>query len=235
MSQKYPTPDGVQINAPHSEAYEKILTTEALSFLATLHRKFDATRKELLDRRQIRQKELDAGKLPDFLTETKSIRESDWSVAPVPNDLQDRRTEITGPTDRKMVINALNSGAKMYMADFEDSNTPTWDNQVSGQINMFDAVRKTISFTNEAGKSYTLNDNVATLLVRPRGWHLNEAHLLVDGEQMSGSLFDFGLYFFHNAKERLAQDSGTYFYLPKMESHLEARLWNDVFVHSQDE
>ena len=235
MSQKYPTPDGVQINAPHSEAYEKILTTEALSFLATLHRKFDATRKELLDRRQIRQKELDAGKLPDFLPETKSIRESDWSVAPVPNDHQDRRAEITGPTDRKMVINALNSGAKMYMADFEDSNTPTWDNQVSGQINMFDAVRKTISFTNEAGKSYTLNDNVATLLVRPRGWHLNEAHLLVDGEQMSGSLFDFGLYFFHNAKERLAQDSGTYFYLPKMESHLEARLWNDVFVHSQDE
>ena len=148
MSQKYPTPDGVQINAPHSEAYEKILTAEALSFLATLHRKFDATRRELLDRRQIRQKELDAGKLPDFLPETKSIRESDWSVAPVPNDLQDRRTEITGPTDRKMVINALNSGAKMYMADFEDSNTPTWDNQVSGQINMFDAVRKTISFTN---------------------------------------------------------------------------------------
>lgn len=235
MSQQYDCPNGVTITGEFKEAYAEVLTKEAIEFLAKLHRNFDATRKELINRRVTRQEELDAGKLPDFLPETKAIRESDWVVAPVPQDLQDRRTEITGPTDRKMVINALNAGAKMYMADFEDSNTPTWDNQVSGQINMRDAVRKTISFTNDAGKSYSLNEETATLLIRPRGWHLTEAHVIVDGEPMSGSLFDFGLYFFHNAKERLSQNSGVYFYLPKMESHLEARLWNDVFVFSQND
>ncbi|MBT6183750.1 MAG: malate synthase A, partial [Betaproteobacteria bacterium] len=202
MSQQYTCPTGVTINGIYSDNYAQILSPEAIEFLAKLHRKFNGTRQELLNRRITRQTELDNGKLPDFLDETKAIRDADWSVASVPADLQDRRTEITGPTDRKMVINALNAGAKMYMADFEDSNTPTWDNQVSGQVNMRDAVLKTITFTNDKGKSYKLNDDTATLLIRPRGWHLNEAHVIVDGEPMSGSLFDFGLYFFHNAKER---------------------------------
>ena len=227
-------PVGVQITGRMTPEYAGVLTTEAIAFLVSLHRQFDARRLELLQRRVARQAELDAGKLPDFLPETKHVRESDWKVAPVPADLQDRRTEITGPTDRKMVINALNSGANMYMADFEDSNTPTWDNQVQGQINMRDAVRRSIDFTSPEGKQYKLNEKIATLLVRPRGWHLEEKHMLVDGQPMSGSLFDFGLYFFHNAKERLARGSGTYLYLPKMESHLEARLWNDVFVFAQN-
>jgi malate synthase len=235
MSQKYTCPTGVTINGSYSDNYAQILSPDAIEFLAKLHRKFNGTRQELLNRRITRQTELDNGKLPDFLDETTAIRDANWSVASVPADLQDRRTEITGPTDRKMVINALNAGAKMYMADFEDSNTPTWDNQVSGQVNMRDAVLKTITFTNDKGKSYKLNEDTATLLIRPRGWHLNEAHVIVDGEPMSGSLFDFGLYFFHNAKERLSQKSGIYFYLPKLESHLEARLWNDVFVFSQNE
>jgi malate synthase len=225
----------MNITGAFDPEYAEILTPEALEFLAKLHRQFDARRIELLGRRAQRQKELDAGKLPDFLPETQPIRDADWKVAAVPADLQDRRTEITGPTDRKMVINALNSGAKMYMADFEDSNTPTWSNQVVGQINMRDAVRKTISFTSPEGKQYDLSNNIATLLVRPRGWHLPEDHVVVDGQPMSGSLFDFGLYFFHNAKERVAQKSGIYLYLPKMESHLEARLWNDAFVFSQNE
>ena len=227
-------PVGVQITGRMTPEYAGVLTTEAIAFLVSLHRQLDARRLELLQRRVARQAELDAGKLPDFLPETKHVRESDWKVAPVPADLQDRRTEITGPTDRKMVINALNSGANMYMADFEDSNTPTWDNQVQGQINMRDAVRRSIDFTSPEGKQYKLNEKIATLLVRPRGWHLEEKHMLVDGQPMSGSLFDFGLYFFHNAKERLARGSGTYLYLPKMESHLEARLWNDVFVFAQN-
>ena len=235
MTQQFAPPAGMNISGTFRPEYADILTPEALEFLGKLHRKFDARRIELIERRVLRQKELDAGKLPDFLPETTPIREADWTVAPVPDDLQDRRTEITGPTDRKMVINALNSGAKMYMADFEDSNTPNWDNQVAGQINMRDAVRQTISFTNPDGKQYALGDNTATLLVRPRGWHLTEKHVTVDGQPMSGSLFDFGLYFFHNAKERIARKSGVYLYLPKMESHLEARLWNDVFVFSQDE
>ncbi|MFZ9962544.1 MAG: malate synthase A [Burkholderiales bacterium] len=235
MSNEYRCPEGVEINGQFTREFAEILTPEAIAFLTKLHRKFDATRKDLLARRVTRQKEIDAGILPNFLPETASIRESDWKVASVPSDLQDRRTEITGPTDRKMVINALNSGAKMYMADFEDSNTPTWENQVAGQINMRDAVRKSISFTNESGKKYELKNEVATLLVRPRGWHLTENHMMVDGQPISGSLFDFGLYFFHNAKERISQGSGVYFYLPKMESHLEARLWNDVFVTSQEE
>ncbi|MGD8475764.1 MAG: malate synthase A [Burkholderiales bacterium] len=235
MTQQYSPPAGMEVTGTFNSEYADILTPEALEFLAKLHRKFDARRVELIERRALRQKELDAGKLPDFLPETQPIREADWTVAPVPADLQDRRTEITGPTDRKMVINALNSGAKMYMADFEDSNTPNWDNQVAGQINMRDAVRGEISFTSPEGKQYSLGDKVATLLVRPRGWHLTEKHVSVDGQPMSGSLFDFGLYFFHNAKERIARKSGIYLYLPKMESHLEARLWNDVFVSSQNE
>lgn len=229
------TVKGVEINATINDAYREILTPEALEFVAALQRKFNATRKELLVKREVRQKEIDGGKLPDFLPETKEIREGDWKCAPQPADLQDRRVEITGPVDRKMVINALNSGAKMFMADFEDSNSPKWENNIEGQINLRDANLRTISYVNPAnGKEYKLNAEVATLLVRPRGWHLLEKHVTVDGEVMSGSLFDFGLYFFHNAKTLIARGSGPYFYLPKMESHLEARLWNDVFVFAQD-
>lgn len=228
-------PHGVEVRGTITPEYAQILTPEALGFLAKLHRNFEQRRLDLLARRVARQAELDAGKWPDFLPETAAIRAADWKVAPVPADLQDRRVEITGPTDRKMVINALNSGANMFMADFEDSSTPTWDNQVQGQINMRDAIAGTIGFTSPEGKSYKLNDKVATLLVRPRGWHLPENHVRVDGQVMAGSLFDFGLYFFHNAKTRVAKKSGIYLYLPKMESHLEARLWNDVFVFSQKE
>ena len=232
----YPNPPaGMKITGNFSPEYAEILTPEALTFLANLHRKFNSRRIELLQRRIQRQKQLDAGTLPDFLAETKHIRDGDWKVAPVPKDLQDRRVEITGPTDRKMVINALNSGANMYMADFEDSNTPTWENQILGQINMRDAVRGTISFSNPEGKQYKLNAKIATLLVRPRGWHLEEKHITVDGAAMSGSLVDFGLYFFHNAKARVKKGSGIYLYLPKLESHLEARLWNEVFEFSQNE
>lgn len=218
-----------------SPAYASILTEEAVAFITKLHTQFNGRRLELLEKRVARQAEIDNGKLPDFLPETKEIREGDWVAAPIPADLQDRRVEITGPVERKMIINALNCGAKMFMADFEDSNSPTWTNCLDGQVNLRDAVNKTISFENENGKKYSLNEKVATLLVRPRGWHLDEKHVLVDGELMSGSLFDFGLYFFHNAKTLLANGAGPYFYLPKLESHLEARLWNDVFVFAQDE
>jgi len=235
MKREQGLPEGVRVLGAMTPEYAEILTFDALNFLAKLHRSFDARRRELLDRRAARQQELNAGKLLDFLPDTRGIRQADWNVAPVPADLQDRRVEITGPTDRKMVINALNSGANMFMADFEDSSTPTWDNQIQGQINMRDAVRGSIAFTSPEGKHYRPNDKIATLLVRPRGWHLVEKHLLIDGQPMSGSLFDFGLYFFHNAKTRLSKGSGTYFYLPKMESHLEARLWNDVFVLAQKE
>jgi malate synthase len=235
MKREQHLPQGVEIHGRMTPEYTEILTPEALEFLAGLHRRFDARRRELLDARATRQKEIDNGATLDFLPETRAIREADWKVAPVPADLQDRRVEITGPTDRKMVINALNSGANMFMADFEDSSTPTWDNLIQGQINMRDAVRGTISFVSPEGKQYKLNPKTATLLVRPRGWHLVEKHIVVDGDPMSGSLMDFGLYFFHNAKARLAKRSGVYLYLPKMESHREARLWNDVFVHSQDE
>ncbi len=227
--------NGLEIKAPITPEYAEILTPEVLEFVVKLQRKFNKTRLELLAARQVRQKEIDGGKLPDFLPETKAIREGDWTAAPIPADLQDRRVEITGPVDRKMIINALNSGAKMFMADFEDSNSPFWSNNIEGQINLRDANRRTISFKNEAGKEYKLNEQIATLLVRPRGWHLNEKHVWADGEVMSGSLFDFGLYFFHNVKQLLANGSGPYFYLPKMESHLEARLWNDVFVFAQNE
>jgi len=231
-----PLVQGVSINAKITPEFETILTPEALAFVAKLHRAFNGRRKELLDARQARQARLDAGEMPDFLPETKEIRESDWTVAPLPKDLLDRRVEITGPVDRKMIINALNSGAKMFMADFEDSNSPNWSNNISGQINLRDAIRRTITFENpENGKQYKLNDQVATLLVRPRGWHLLEKHVEIDGEPVSGGLFDFGLYFFHNAKELLSRGSGPYFYLPKMESHLEARLWNDAFVLAQNE
>jgi malate synthase len=219
---------------PFAEVETQILTPEAREFLSQLARKFEERRQDLLARRRIRQQELDAGVLPDFLAETAAIRQADWTVAPIPADLLNRRVEITGPVDRKMIINALNSGANVFMADFEDSNSPTWQNNLEGQANLRDAVRGTISYVSPEGKRYDLNPRVATLLVRPRGWHLNERHFQVDGKPISGSLFDFGLYFFHNAKELIRKSTGPYFYLPKMESHLEARLWNDVFCFAQD-
>jgi malate synthase len=226
---------GVEFLAPISESYAEILTPEAVAFMVDLQRTFNARRKTLLNARHDRQKRLDAGEKPDFLAETQSVRDADWTVAPLPADILDRRVEITGPVDRKMIINALNSGAKVFMADFEDSNTPTWNNLIDGQINLRDAIRRTIIYADPAtGKQYKLNDKTAVLFVRARGWHLEERHVRVDGEPMSGSIFDFGLYFFHNAKELLARGSGPYFYLPKMESHLEARLWNDVFIRAQE-
>jgi malate synthase len=227
--------DSIEIRGPIAEGFSQILTPEALRFVARLQREFNTRRKELLQRREQRQAKINEGKKPDFSPETAHIRQSDWTVAPIPKDIQDRRVEITGPTDRKMVINALNSGAKVFMADFEDANAPTWNNMVEGHINLRDAIRRTIEFTSPEGKPYRLKDEVAVLFVRPRGWHLVEKHLLIDGEPVSGGLFDFGLYLFHNAKELLARDTGPYFYLPKMESHLEARLWNAVFNLAQDE
>ena len=226
--------NGVDIKGAVTDVGSEVLTPKALEFLASLARKFEDRRQQLLAARAIRQRELDAGKLPDFLPETKSIREKDWTVAPIPKDLEDRRVEITGPVDRKMIINALNSGANVYMADFEDSNSPTWQNNIEGQFNLRDTVGGTISFTSPEGKQYRLGDKLATLLVRPRGWHLVEKHLHVDGRPISASLFDFGLFFFHNAHKLVAKGTGPYFYLPKMESHLEARLWNDVFNFAQD-
>lgn len=228
------TTAGLEIHAPIAPEYEAILTPEALEFVAALHRHFNGRRLELLARRAERQAALDAGARPDFLAETADIRAGDWTIAPFPPQLNDRRTEITGPVDRKMVINALNSGAKVFMADFEDANTPSWDNQIQGQINLRDALLRTISYTSPEGKAYALKERPAVLFVRPRGWHLNEKHVTVDGEQLSGGLFDFGLYLFHNAKQAIAIQGGPYFYLPKMESHLEARLWNDAFVFAQD-
>ncbi len=231
----FPLARGVEIIAPARVAQEHVLTPGALQFIVELQRRFNARRMELLSARAERQKRLDSGEKPNFLEQTRDIRESEWSVAAIPADLQDRRVEITGPVDRKMIINALNSGAKVFMADFEDSNTPTWANQIDGQSNLMDAVRKTIAYSDRAtGKEYKLNERTAVLFVRPRGWHLEERHVLVDGQAMSGSLFDFGLYFFHNAKELLAGGSGPYFYLPKLESHREARLWNDIFVFAQN-
>ena len=225
---------GVSITAPIPEGCAEILTSEALAFVAALHRLFEVRRNALLERRAERQKAIDAGQLPDFLPETASIRKANWKVAPIPRDLIDRRVEITGPVDRKMVINALNSGASVFMADFEDSNSPTWFNNVSGHVNLRDAIRGTISYASPEGKQYALSPKTAVLLVRPRGWHLVEAHCLVDGQPVSGALFDFGLFFFHNARALMAKGTGPYFYLPKMQSHLEARLWNDVFVFAQE-
>ena len=226
---------GIQLTAPLTPEFAEILTAEALEFVAKLARFAEPRRQQLLARRAERQREFDAGKLPDFLSETKHIRESEWNIASIPADLQDRRVEITGPVDRKMVINALNSGAKMFMADFEDSHSPTWEATIEGQINKRDAVDRTIAYSSPEGKSYKLNEKTATLLVRPRGWHLNEKHFIVDGKPSPGGIFDFGLYLFHNAKNLIARGTGPYFYLPKMESHLEARLWNDVFCLAQDE
>jgi malate synthase len=217
------------------EIIEEILNSRALSLVISLHDRFDDRRRELLDRRHSRQAELDAGSLPDFLPETAMIRESDWRIAPVPDDLLDRRVEITGPVDRKMVINALNSGARCFMADFEDSCSPTWENILLGQVNLSDAVNRTIEFINPStGKHYALNDQIATLIVRPRGWHLVEKHCLIDGEPVSASMFDFALYLANNHERLRRNGTGPYFYLPKMESHLEARLWNDIFVAAQE-
>ncbi|MDH4326609.1 MAG: malate synthase A, partial [Betaproteobacteria bacterium] len=228
-----PLPKGVVLRGAVTPAFAQILTPEALAFVATLHRKFEPRRQELLAARAARQILFDGGQLPDFLPATQKIRESDWRIAPQPKDLLDRRVEITGPTDRKMVINALNCGASTFMADFEDANCPTWFNMIDGQVNLRDAVRRTITFE-QGDKRYALNEKTAVIIPRPRGWHLNEKHLTVDGKEVSGGIFDFALYFFHNAKELLARGSGPYFYLPKLESHLEARLWNDVFKLAQD-
>ena len=225
---------GVAIRGPMKPGYEKVLSPEAIHFAVELEREFRAERRRLLARRAAVQRRLDGGWKPDFLPETKAIRDDDWRVAPIPRDLQDRRVEITGPTDRKMVINALNCGANVFMADFEDANTPTSDNLIEGQANLREAVRRTITFDDpQTGRHYSLNGKTAVLFVRPRGWHLAEKHVLVDGEPMSGALFDFALFFFHNAKELVARGTGPYFYLPKLESHLEARLWNSVFLHAQ--
>jgi malate synthase len=228
--------DAIRLLGEMKERYDEILTPQALEFVAKLQRKFNPERLRLMNLRKERQARIDAGELPDFLPETAHIRTGDWKIGTVPDDLQDRRVEITGPAgDRKMVINAFNSGAKVYMSDFEDANSPTWDNTIGGQLNLGDAIDGTIRYVSPEGKVYELKPKVAVLKVRPRGWHLDEKHVLIDGSPVSASLFDFGLFFFHNAKKLLAKGSGPYFYLPKMESHLEARLWNDVFVFAQDE
>ena len=222
------------LSGPPVDTAGRVLTTEALDLVVKLQRTFGGRREELLERRKAVQARLNEGVAPDFLPETRSIRDSEWTVAPIPKDLLDRRVEITGPVDRKMIINALNSGASVFMADFEDSNSPTWENNVDGQSNLIDAVAGTITFESPEGKSYRLNEKTATLFVRPRGWHLLEKHATLDGKPVSGSLWDFALFFFHNAKKLVAKGTGPYFYLPKMENHLEARLWNDVFVMAQE-
>ncbi len=222
-------------NAVESQTQAGVLTPEAQAFLSKLAARFEPRRQELLARRRTVQQEIDHGKFPDFLPETAEIRQSEWKVAPIPKDLLDRRVEITGPVDRKMIINALNSGANVFMADFEDSNSPTWSNNIEGQQNLRDAILGTIRYESPEGKKYQLGSNLATLMVRPRGWHLDEKHFLVDGKPISGALFDFGLFFFHNARTLLSKGTGPYFYLPKLENHLEARLWNDVFCFAQDE
>jgi len=219
---------------PIAEIESQILSPEARAFLIDLARKFEPRRQELLAKRRVRQQEIEGGKMPDFPPETAEIRKAEWKVAPIPADLLDRRVEITGPVDRKMIINALNSGANVFMADFEDSHSPTWQNNLEGQANLVDAVRRRISYVSPEGKRYQLNPQIATLLVRPRGWHLDERHFQVDGKSISGALFDFGLFFFHNAKELVRRGTSPYFYLPKLESHQEARLWNDVFNFAQD-
>lgn len=227
-------PHSLKLLRPVPQEASGILTGEALQFVESLVRELRPRVRDLLARRVERQEAIRNGALPDFLESTKAVREGDWKVAPVPADLQDRRTEITGPVDRKMIINALNSGAKVFMADCEDASTPTWENMLLGQVNLRDAVNRSISLQSPEGKSYRLNETTATLMVRPRGWHLPEKHVLLDGDPIPGGLFDFGLYFFHNAAALLARGSGPYFYLPKLESHLEARLWNDVFVFAQN-
>jgi len=233
MANTLSLPQGMEITGMIEPGFETILSPDALALVAKLHRRFEPRRRELLERRAARTRRLDAGERPDFLAETQSVRDGDWSIAPLPDDLACRRVEITGPVERKMIINALNSGADAYMTDFEDSNTPNWHNQIAGQLNLKEAVRRTISLE-QNGKQYRLNDKVATLIVRPRGWHLDEKHVKVDGQRVSGGIFDFALYLFHNAQELIARGSGPYFYLPKIESHLEARLWNDVFIAAQE-
>jgi malate synthase len=225
---------GIDVVAPQTEAAEEILTPAALAFLAGLQRDLGPGRDEILAARVEQAQWLAAGGLPDFLADTAGVRQGDWQVAPVPSDLADRRVEITGPTDAKMIINALNSGAKVFMADFEDANSPRWDNMVTGQANLTRAIERTIAFTSPEGKEYRPAEEVATLVVRPRGWHLPERHVLVDGRPMSASLFDFGLYVFHNAPRLLERGTGPYFYLPKLEGHREARLWHDAFVLAED-
>ncbi|HEX6587887.1 MAG TPA: malate synthase A [Longimicrobiales bacterium] len=226
--------ESIDVRAPSVEGGERVLTPEALEFVRRLHERFDGRRRELLGARDERQTRIESGETPGFLAETRQVRESEWRVAPAPADLDRRTVEITGPVDRKMMINALNSGANVFMADFEDSLSPTWENVVAGQVNCQDAVRRTLSL-DAGGKQYRLKDELATLVIRPRGWHLDEKHVTIGGQPVSASLFDFGLYFFHNAQAAIDAGSGPYFYLPKMESHLEARLWNDVFVFAQDE
>ncbi|MFQ5659871.1 MAG: malate synthase A [Gammaproteobacteria bacterium] len=233
-SKQVQSSSGIDILGDISSAYGAILTPAALKFIQELTRNFGPRISELLDRRVERQKRLDAGELPDFLEDTADIRAGDWKVAPLPDDLMDRRVEITGPVDRKMIINALNSGARVFMADFEDSSAPTWDVMLQGQVNLSDAIDGSIEFTAANGKHYSLNENIATLFVRPRGWHLVERHAELDGKPVPASLWDFGLCFFHNANKLIDRGSGPYFYLPKLQSHLEARLWNDVFVFAQD-
>jgi malate synthase len=225
---------GIDIRSPMEEGFERILTPDAVGFVAELQREFGARRSSLLAGRAERMERLEGGELPDFLTSTRDVREGEWEVPRLPDDLSDRRVEITGPTDRKMVINALNSGASAFMADFEDANSPTWKNMVGGHVNLIDAIDRTIDFVSPDGREYRLREETATLMVRPRGWHLEERHFLVDGAPCSGSLFDFGLHFFHNAGRLIERGSGPYFYLPKLEGHLEARLWNDVFLFAQD-
>ncbi len=226
---------GIEITGSVTPEFAEILTGDAVAFAARLQRAFGGRRDELLAQRDAVQKRFDAGELPGFPEHTRAIREGNWVCDAVGSDIQDRRVEITGPVDRKMIINALNSGAKVFMADFEDANTPRWENNIQGHINLRDAIRRRIDYVSPEGKAYRLNDRTATLFVRPRGWHLPEKHVIVDGRPISGGIFDFALYFFHNAKELVARGSGPYFYLPKLESHLEARLWNDIFVMAQDQ
>jgi malate synthase len=225
---------GVEVRGPVEGRAAEILTPGALEFIARLQREFGQTRASLLEARRERQARFDAGELPDFLESTRNVRESEWSIPPAPADLQDRRVEITGPVDRKMIINALNSGARVFMADFEDANSPTWDNVTLGQANLIDAIERQIDFVQEDGRAYRLNDKVATLLVRPRGWHLPEKHIFIDGQPASASFVDFGLYIYHNGRRLLDHGSGPYFYLPKIEAHTEARLWNDVFKAAEE-
>jgi malate synthase len=228
------TVGGVDVRGPVEGRLREVLTPEALRFVVSLHREFGPRRRELLARRAERQARTDAGETLDFLPETRSVREGDWHVAAIPDDLRDRRVEITGPTDRKMVINALNSGASCYMADFEDANSPTWQNMIGGHVNLGDAVERTIEYTGPDGREYGLDEETATLIVRPRGWHLPERHVLVDSEPLAGAFCDFGLFLFHNGHRLIERGSGPYLYLPKLQSHLEARLWNDVFAYAQD-
>ena len=227
-------PAGMQITSPIHPGYEIILTADALAFVAKLHHAFNGRRLELLQARAARQARIDAGEMPDFLTETRSIREGDWMIAPLPKVLERRRTEITGPVEARMIVNGLNSGADSFMCDFEDASSPKWENLIQGQVNIYKAIRRELNFTSGVGKGYRLNEKVATLQIRPRGWHLDEKHVTIDGQRVSGSIFDFALAFFHNANEQVARGWGPFYYLPKMESHLEARLWNDIFIMAQE-